>query len=336
MSDNSSRVLVILDPENVAMAGWQEAMSSLEALGMEPTFKIAAAANGDHISGQYQQALANAGFEVEFFETSAAKDGADICLISRALQIYYRSGYDVVYFISYDSDFQYLARILKQEGVHTIGVEGDRLSSVMRPYLDAIVEPTPYRIDIPHLLACDLRALFRTSALIDKHGWIHFDSALSVINRLINKAMGDGVSVYDVLEAMGDIEIRTSGKNKHRWLRLRRKSDSKPPAFNEWRLQRQSAVLAALIRSYDDLAHNSDRPAVSYRDLLRYAQEKFGIPAHWPAKILQYNNKGMNRRLGKLMPQLVFQGTSEGNMIVERRPIPELQLTATCDRKLMS
>lgn len=319
MAANESRVLVILDPENVGMTGWQESMASIEALGMEPTFKIAAAAKDGHISDTYRQAILDAGFELDLIETTNAKDGADICLISRALQIYYRSGFDVVCFISYDTDFQYLARILKEEGVHTIGFEGEKLSSIIRPYFDTILEPTPERLVVPDELVFEIKGFLRTPALVNDQGWMHFETAVAMLNSAISRAMGPGISLRAVLDSIEGVVVKADPSGKHQWVRLdQRRDNGTTPAYKKWKIQRMSALLDALVASYDDLVQLTGHPLVNYRDLLAHTHKQFGVPAHWVPKMLEYSKKDVSDRLNDLVPHLEFHGWTEGNMLVVR------------------
>lgn len=315
---NNSRVLVILDPENINMATWHLAMEQLWDLGLEPTYKIAAASNKSPLSIEYHRAILDAGFELEFFDTSCAKDGADICLISRALQIYYRTGFDVVYFISYDSDFQYLARILGDEGVHTIGIDGDRLSPVMRPFLHSTLEPKQRPYDLPEKLIAEIKSLLKSPWLVDDNGWLHVGTATRALQQMIAVHMGTGLSHNDILDSLDGVTIRKDKNSDHVWIRLRRPDANETPCFESWRVQVQHTVLGAMVKCYDRIVETSGHPIVEYRTLLAHIHRTVGIPALCISGILQYSKRDIAERLNDVVPHLEFHGWTEGNMLVVR------------------
>lgn len=318
MAANNSRVLVILDPENVNHTSWELAMVELRNMGLEPTFQIAATDKPDYLSLEYQQAIVNAGFEFDVIETSSSKDGADICLISRALQIYYRSGYDVAFFISYDSDFQTLARILNEEGVHTMGIDGERFPAVMRPILSETVTLPTVKLAIHDTLASEIKALVSSPHLTDDHGWMHYESIYPALLSMVNREMGQSVSVKSVLEAIPGITYKANKAEKSHWLRLGSSHLQLLPSLKAWQQRVESKLTTILVKSYDDLVALSEYPLVSFKDLLAHSHNLYGVTPQCFPKALQYSKKSMLERLNDVTPHLEFHGWSDGSVMAVR------------------
>ena len=134
MSDDNSRLAVLIDADNTSSKLIKEMLEELAGYGTITVKRAYGDWTNPHLTGWKDRLLANAISPQQQFAYTAQKNSTDSALIIDAMDLLYSGNVEAFALVSSDSDFTPLAMRLREAGKRVIGV-GQRKTP--KPFVEA-------------------------------------------------------------------------------------------------------------------------------------------------------------------------------------------------------
>jgi uncharacterized protein (TIGR00288 family) len=248
MTDNNTRVAVLIDADNTSAKLVKEMFEELAGYGTITVKRAYGDWTNPHLSGWRDVLLANAISPQQQFAYTQGKNATDSALIIDAMDLLYSGNVEGFAIVSSDSDFTPLATRLRESGKRVIGVGRRKTPKAFVEACEKFVflevlagedagtteqakddQPRPIRSVLT-------KALNRVDT--DDEDWASLNALANHLNRtdpsFDSRSYGFG-KLSDLVKAQPFVEtktVRTQGGRGQLWVRLkgRRPVEEAPPA----------------------------------------------------------------------------------------------------------
>jgi uncharacterized protein (TIGR00288 family) len=247
MTDNSTRVAVLIDADNTSAKLVKEMFDELAGYGTITVKRAYGDWTNPHLSGWRDVLLANAISPQQQFAYTQGKNATDSALIIDAMDLLYSGNVEGFAIVSSDSDFTPLATRLRESGKRVIGVGRRKTPKAFVEACEKFVflevlagddggATQPAKEDQPRPISSVLtKALNRVDT--DDEDWASLNALANHLNRtdpsFDSRSYGFG-KLSDLVKAQPFVETKTvtvQGGRGQLWVRLkgRRPADDTAP-----------------------------------------------------------------------------------------------------------